>query len=117
MTRMARAARGALQSAPQRATALGAASLLVALSASLPAAHAIPPPSVDPGRVPADGKPGPEQPMRQSFACARTITVADPNVALTAPGFTMLSISKAWQYSTGNGVPVAVIPPARGRRR
>ena len=47
--------------------------------------------------------------MRQSFACARTITVADPNVGLTAPGFTMLNISKAWQYSTGNGVPVAVI--------
>ena len=47
--------------------------------------------------------------MRQSFACARTITVADPNVAVTAPGFTMLNISKAWQYSTGNGVPVAVI--------
>ena len=47
--------------------------------------------------------------MRQSNICARTITVADPNVAVTAPGFTMLNISKAWQYSTGNGVPVAVI--------
>ncbi len=30
-------------------------------------------------------------------------------MAVTAPGFTMLNISKAWQYSTGNGVPVAVI--------
>ena len=47
--------------------------------------------------------------MRQSNICARTITVADPNVALPAPGFTMLNVSKAWQYSTGNGVPVAVI--------
>ena len=47
--------------------------------------------------------------MRQSNICARTITVADPNVAVTAPGFTMLNIAKAWQYSTGNGVPVAVI--------
>jgi membrane-anchored mycosin MYCP len=47
--------------------------------------------------------------MRQSNMCARTITVADPNVALPAPGFTMLNISKAWQYSTGNGVTVAVI--------
>ncbi|MDT5173791.1 MAG: rane-anchored mycosin, partial [Mycobacterium sp.] len=51
----------------------------------------------------------PDQPMRQSNMCARTITVADPNVSLTAPGFTMLNVSKAWQYSTGNGVPVAVI--------
>ncbi|QLL07445.1 type VII secretion-associated serine protease mycosin [Mycobacterium vicinigordonae] len=81
----------------------------VALSANVPAALAIPQPTIDPSRVPPDGKPGPDQPMRQSNMCARTITVADPNVAATAPGFTMLNISKAWQYSTGNGVPVAVI--------
>jgi len=97
--------RGALQ----RIAALVLAGLLVVPSASLPAARAIPPPKVDPSRVPADGKPASDQPMRQSFACARTITVADPNVAVAAPGFTMLNISKAWQYSTGNGVPVAVI--------
>jgi membrane-anchored mycosin MYCP len=83
--------------------------LLVGLSANLPAAQAIPPPTIDPGRVPPDGKPASDQPMRQSNLCARTITVAEPNVAVTAPGFTMLNISKAWQYSTGNGVPVAVI--------
>ncbi|MGH3958668.1 type VII secretion-associated serine protease mycosin [Mycobacterium sp.] len=93
----------------QRISPMAVAGLLVVLSASLPVAQAIPPPSVDPGRVPADGKPGPDQPMRQSAICARPITVADPNVAVTAPGFTMLNISKAWQYSTGNGVPVAVI--------
>jgi membrane-anchored mycosin MYCP len=105
MTRMARPARGWLQ----RTAALLLAGQLIVLVGSLPAARAIPPPRVDPSRVPADVKPGPDQPMRQSFACARTITVADPNVAVTAPGFTMLNVSKAWQYSTGNGVPVAVI--------
>jgi membrane-anchored mycosin MYCP len=47
--------------------------------------------------------------MRQSNICARTTTVADPNVAVTAPGFSVLNISKAWQYSTGNGVTVAVV--------
>jgi membrane-anchored mycosin MYCP len=47
--------------------------------------------------------------MRQSNVCARTVTVADPNVAVPAPGFMMLNIGKAWQYSTGNGVAVAVI--------
>ncbi|EUA56733.1 subtilase family protein [Mycobacterium xenopi 4042] len=93
----------------QRTAAMVLTGLLVGLSANVPAAQAIPPPSVDPGRVPADGKPGPDQPMRQSNVCARTITVAEPNVAVTAPGFTMLNIGKAWQYSTGNGVPVAVI--------
>ncbi|MGH3969923.1 MAG: S8 family serine peptidase [Mycobacterium sp.] len=93
----------------QKILSMALAGLLVALSANIPAAQAIPPPSVDPGRVPADGKPGPDQPMRQSAICARPITVAEPNVTVTAPGFTMLNIGKAWQYSTGNGVPVAVI--------
>ncbi|MGC2655832.1 MAG: type VII secretion-associated serine protease, partial [Mycobacterium sp.] len=88
---------------------MGSAVLLVSMSTGAPVAQAIPPPSVDPGRVPADGRPNSDQPMRQSNICARTITVADPNVAVTAPGFAMLNVSKAWQYSTGNGVPVAVI--------
>ncbi|MCV7226204.1 type VII secretion-associated serine protease mycosin [Mycolicibacterium komossense] len=83
--------------------------LLVGLSTNLPLTQAIPPPTVDPAMVPPDGPPGPDQPMRQSNICAQTITVADPNVSVTAPGFTMLNISKAWEYSTGNGVPVAVI--------
>jgi membrane-anchored mycosin MYCP len=96
-------------SVPRRLCAVSLVGLLVGLSTGLPAAQAIPRPDVDPGRVPADGKPAPDQPMRQSNICARTITVADPNVAVTAPGFTMLNIAKAWQYSTGNGVPVAVI--------
>ncbi len=94
---------------PRRISALTMVGLLVALPTTLPAAQAIPPPVVDPGRVPPDGKPGPEAPMRQSNICARTITVAEPNVAVTAPGFTLLNVAKAWQYSTGNGVPVAVI--------
>jgi membrane-anchored mycosin MYCP len=47
--------------------------------------------------------------MRQSNACAPTIAVADPDVTVTAPGFSTLGVGKAWQYSTGNGVPVAVI--------
>ena len=101
--------RGRAGGALRRVAAVGLTGMLVGLPASIPAAQAIPQPTVDPGRVPADGKPGPDQPMRQSFACARTITVADPSVALAAPGFTMLNVSKAWQYSTGNGVPVAVI--------
>ncbi len=96
-------------SAARRTSALTLVGLLIGLSSSLPAAQAIPRPTIDPGRVPADGKPGPDQPMRQSNICARTITVADPNVAVMAPGFAMLNIAKAWQYSTGNGVPVAVI--------
>jgi membrane-anchored mycosin MYCP len=93
----------------RRIAAVALAGLMVGLQTALPAAQAISPPAVDPGRVPPDGKPGPDQPMRQSNICARTVTVAEPNVAVTAPGFTVLNVSKAWQYSTGNGVTVAVV--------
>ena len=93
----------------QRIAATAMAILLTGAIANIPAAQAIPPPSVDPSLVPPDGPPHPDQPMRQSNICARTITVADPNVALPAPNLAMLNIGKAWQYSTGNGVPVAVI--------
>lgn len=89
-----------------------AASMVLALTGMLsnaPTAAAIEPPTVDPAVVPSDGTPGPEQPMRQSNVCATTIAVPEPNVGLPAPGFAMLNISKAWQYSTGNGVAVAVI--------
>ncbi|WP_250578776.1 hypothetical protein, partial [Mycobacterium tuberculosis] len=43
-----------------RAAAASAALTLVALSANVPAAQAIPPPSVDPAMVPADARPGPD---------------------------------------------------------
>ncbi|MCV7316543.1 S8 family serine peptidase [Mycolicibacillus parakoreensis] len=81
----------------------------VVAAGAAPGAAAVPPPHIDPGRVPVDGPPGPDQPMRQANLCARTITVADPDVTLTAPGFAMLDLARAWTYSTGTGVPVAVI--------
>ncbi|WP_313673454.1 type VII secretion-associated serine protease mycosin [Mycolicibacterium sp.] len=83
--------------------------LLTGMLSNAPTAVAIEPPNVDPALVPPDGTPGPDEPMRQSNVCARTVTVAEPNVGLPAPGFGMLNIAKAWQYSTGHGVPVAVI--------
>jgi len=90
-----------------------AAALMVAFVpttfGNIAAVQAIPQPSVDPVLVPPDAQPKPDQPMRQSNACAATISVAEPNVALPAPGNTTLNIAKAWEYSTGNGVPVAVI--------
>ena len=92
-----------------RAAALTAAMSLVALSANITAAQAIPPPSVDPALVPPDGPPRPEQPMRRANSCSTPITVKNPDVAQMAPGFNLLNITKAWDYSTGNGVAVAVI--------
>lgn len=92
-----------------RMTAVTMVVLLTGTICNLPAALAIEAPSVNPALVPPDGAPGPEQPMRQSNTCARTVAGAEPNVALPPPGFAMLNISKAWQHSTGNGVSVAVI--------
>lgn len=85
--------------------------LVTAMSstAQVPPAAAVSPPSVNPGSVPADGRPGPEQPMRQSNICAQAIATPEPNVTLPAPGFTMLNIDRAWEFSTGHGVSVAVI--------
>lgn len=83
--------------------------VLTAMMSNAPNALAIEPPKIDPAAVPHNGAPGPEQPMRQSNICARAITVAEPNIGEPAPGFAMLNVSKAWQYSTGNGVTVAVV--------
>lgn len=93
----------------ERVMALTMVVLLTGLLSDAPVALAIEPPSVDPALVPPDDTPGPEQPMRQSNVCASAVTVTEPNVGLPAPGFTMLDVSRAWQFSTGNGVPVAVI--------
>ncbi len=92
-----------------RAAAVTAAVTLIASSANIPAAQAILPPSVDPALVPPDGPPRPDQPMRRANSCSAPITVKNPDVSQLAPGFDLLSVNKAWQYSTGNGVAVAVI--------
>ncbi|POY19584.1 type VII secretion-associated serine protease, partial [Mycobacterium kansasii] len=92
-----------------RGAAATVAIALVAIWTDLPAAQAIPPPSVDPALVPPDGPPRPDQPMRRSNSCSAPISVKNPDLAQLAPGFNLLNISKAWQYSTGNGVAVAVI--------
>ena len=92
-----------------RAVAVIAALSLIAIAGNIPAAQAISPPRVDPGAVPPDGPSRPDQPMRRANSCSAPITVKTPDVSQMAPGFDLLNISHAWQYSTGNGVPVAVI--------
>lgn len=92
-----------------RCIAFTLAVLLTGTAANVPAALAVAPPVVDPSLVPPDGPPSPEQPMRQSNECARTMATADPDVSAPTPGFAMLNISRAWQYSTGNGVSIALI--------
>ena len=92
-----------------RAAAAAMVVLLTATVTNVPAASAITPPTVDPGSVPPDAPPRPEQPMRQSNECAHTMAAAEPDVSLPNPCFAMLNITTAWQYSTGRGVSVALI--------
>lgn len=92
-----------------RTAAVSAVAALVAAMGCPPTAAAVGQPAIDPSMVPADGAPGPEQPMRQNNLCASPIAVPQPDVTRPSPGFAMLNIADAWHYSTGNGVAVAVI--------
>ena len=89
--------------------AVCAVSMMVAAIATAPSASALNRPVYDPGQVPPGGVPSPLQPMRQTYKCFDLITLPEPDVAKHAPAFDMLNIEAAWQYSTGNGVAVAVI--------
>lgn len=92
-----------------RMAATAVVAVLVSVIAGPPNAAAVNQPAVDPSLVPADGPPGPDQAMRQSNLCANPIAAPQPDVNRPSPGFSMLNIADAWQYSTGHGVAIAVI--------
>lgn len=83
-------------------------SAIVAVTGAAPA-FAIERPTYDPSQVPPDHPPAPKIRMRQSSKCHDPVALPEPDVAKRAPAFDLLNIEKAWAYSTGNGVPVAVI--------
>ena len=91
------------------ASALGAATLLAANVMVAPTALAYGPPVIDPGALPPAETPGPTEEMHQSEACINPVVIADPDVTQPPPGNVALNIKQAWQYSTGVGVPVAII--------
>lgn len=92
-----------------RIMAVAALVVITGSTANLALAQSAPPPLPDPAMVPGDSPPGRQQAMRQSSHCARPVAIAEPKVSELAPGAGMLNIAAAWQYSTGNGVAVAVI--------
>ncbi|MFD4181500.1 type VII secretion-associated serine protease mycosin [Rhodococcus sp. NPDC058514] len=80
----------------------------VALAASLSQATAIaiPPPSIDPGRVPPNSAPsGPKTELRDP--CATTAPASD--LAQVPPPQRALDLESVWPLSTGRGQTVAVI--------
>jgi membrane-anchored mycosin MYCP len=94
----------------RRAAAVAAVAVVLGVNVfTPPAAWAVAPPVVDPGALPPAETPGPGEEMRQSEACIVPVVIADPDVAQPAPGNAMLNVAQAWQYSTGEGVSVAII--------
>ncbi|MDT5117531.1 MAG: rane-anchored mycosin [Mycobacterium sp.] len=90
--------------------AVGAAAALLALHVwAAPTAQAIERPAINPGALPPDGPPGPDEEMKQNSLCAAPVVIGDPDVGQPPPGNAMLDVTHAWQYSTGAGVTVALI--------
>jgi membrane-anchored mycosin MYCP len=92
------------------AAAVAATAALLAVHVwAPPAAWALAKPVIDPGALPADGPPGPDEEMKQNSLCAAPVVIGDPDVGQPPPGNAMLDITSAWQYSTGAGVTVALV--------
>ncbi|WP_301150504.1 type VII secretion-associated serine protease mycosin [Mycobacterium simiae] len=84
--------------------AVGSAALWVA-----PPALAVSPPEIDLGALPADGPPGPDQPMRQGTYCTRVGTLPGTDYRVQPHFMDMLDVAEAWRLGRGGGVKVAVI--------
>lgn len=84
--------------------AVGNAALWVA-----PPALAVSPPEIDLGALPADGPPGPDQPMRQGTYCTRVGTLPGTDYRVQPHFMDMLDVAEAWRLGRGGGVKVAVI--------
>nr|WP_156657928.1 type VII secretion-associated serine protease mycosin [Mycobacterium kyorinense] len=94
-----------------RTAALAATTLIVASAAlaGSPSAYAIAPPVIDPGAVPPDSPPGPEQPMRQTAYCTEVGVLPGTDFRIQPKYMDMLNLPEAWRFGRGGGVKVAVI--------
>lgn len=91
-----------------RAAATTAVVGLTALWAAPPTA-AVSPPTIDVGALPADGPPGPDQPMRQGAFCTKVGTLPGTDYRVQPHYMDMLNLPEAWRFGRGGGVKVAVI--------
>src|ERR1700757_1064516 len=107
---MQRSATGSRKLRPLRAAALAATTFIVAsVALSGSPAYAIDPPGIDPAAVPADGTPGPPQPMKQNAYCTEVGVLPGSDFRVQPKYMDMLNLSEAWRFGRGGGVRVAVI--------
>lgn len=95
----------------RRVAVLGVAALL-ALSFPLVSgsAQAIAPPVIDPAAVPADDPPAPDEPLKQSYACAQPGVLPDSDLAAVPPAQAFMVLPELWKSAgRGQGVTVALI--------
>ncbi|MDQ1318770.1 MAG: rane-anchored mycosin [Actinomycetota bacterium] len=93
---------------------VAAASTAVMLTAGIPlgggTAQAITPPVIDPGAVPADGQPGPEEAMQQRYACPATGLLPNTDLAIPVAAQAFMNLPALWKSAgRGAGVTVAVV--------
>lgn len=74
-----------------------------------PSAVAVEPPQIDVGATPADGPPGPDQPMRQGAFCTKVGTLPGTDYRVQPHFLDMLDLGEAWRFGRGAGQKVAVI--------
>lgn len=102
---------GALPRRARRAAAAAAVWALVAAPALCsPVAAAITPPSVDPGAVPPDTPPGPDEPLRMQHTCAVTGVLPNSDLGSPSPSQKFMDLDQLWKSAgRGGGVGVAMI--------
>ncbi|HOB49321.1 MAG TPA: type VII secretion-associated serine protease mycosin [Mycobacterium sp.] len=96
-----------VRSALAAATAVMVTAVLPALSGT---AAAITPPVIDPGAVPADGQPGPDEAMQQRYQCPATGLLPDTDLAIPVASQAFMDLPALWKSAgRGAGVTVAVV--------
>ena len=75
-----------------------------------PVAAAIIPPVVDPGAVPPDTPPGPDEPLRMEHTCAITGVLPGSDLAAPSPSQAFMGLPELWKSAgRGAGVSVAIV--------
>ena len=93
----------------RRVAVVGMASMLALMWPS-GTATAITPPAIDPTAVPADGEPGPDEPMKQRYECPANALMPGTDVAVPPAAQTFMNLPELWESAgRGTGVTVAVI--------
>lgn len=77
--------------------------------AGMPPAHAISPPTIDPGALPPDSPPGPVAPMKQNSYCTEVGVLPGTDFKVPPKYMEMLNLNEAWAFGRGEGIKVAVI--------